>query len=133
MKKISKNIMWFFCFVFMMNAIVFSSCSGDGDDVVIDDNNLVIINLSGIDFDAVYMSPSSKDTWQDILGDDVFMDEEKLTIKLNASKSQGWDIKLCEDISNTDKGYIQFTNLNLKGISTLTLIDKSGELWYTLQ
>lgn len=130
MTFVKNRLMWLICAILMLSATTFTSCSDD--DVVID-NKLQIINLSGYDFEAIYMSPSSQTTWQDILEDDVFMDKEKINIKLLKSKNQKWDIRLCVDIADIETNYIEFKNLNLTGINTLTLIDHDGELYYTLQ
>ena len=133
MKKVTNKFFWFICAMLMMATTTFTSC-GDDDDVVID-NKLKIVNLSGCDFESVYMSPSYMDTWSDILDDDdVLMDEESLDIELLKSKNQKWDIRLCEDVLDIDNGYIEFTNLNLTGISTITIIQKEGgDLYYVLQ
>lgn len=133
MKKVTNKFFWFICAVLMM-ATTFTSCGNDDDDVTID-NKLKIVNLSGCDFESVYMSPSSMDTWTDILDDDdVLMDEETLNIELLKSKNQKWDIRLCEDVLDIDNGYIEFTNLNLTGVSTITIIQKEGgDLYYVLQ
>ncbi len=133
MKKVTNKFFWFICAVLLM-ATTFTSCGDDYDDVKID-NKLKIVNLSGCDFESVYMSPSYMDSWTDILDDDdVFMDEETLNIELLKSKNQKWDIRLCEDVLDIDNGYIEFTNLNLTGVSTITIIQKEGgDLYYVLQ
>lgn len=134
MKKATTKLFWFICAVLMMATTTFTSCGDDDDDVTVD-NKLKIVNLSGYDFESVFMSPSSMDTWTDILDDDdVLMDEETLNIELLKSKNQKWDIRLCQDVLDIENGYIEFKNLNLTGISTITIIQKEGgDLYYVLQ
>ena len=124
-----KQFKFLFAVMLMITAMGFASCSDDDEE----DATFKIVNNSGRDFYGIMMSPSSQTTWRDVLTDDTFPNGSSVTVTFNGSKDGQWDIRLFEDESDIDNGYVEFTNLSLTGRTKLTLTKKGDELWYELE
>jgi hypothetical protein len=87
--------------------------------------DFTLVNATGVEIDKVFISPHSSDDWEeDILGQDTLPDGEKVEIKFHrAEKAPLWDLRI-EDKKGTG---IEWENLNLLEISTLTINYKDGK------
>ena len=96
-------------FSFLMAA--YTSVAGDQD--------FTIVNKTGVEINAVFVSPTAAEDWQeDVLGDDTLSDGEKVEITFSSDEDVAlWDLKVEDDKGNA----IYWNGLNLLEISILTL------------
>lgn len=89
------------------------------------DQDFKLINETGVEIHAVYVSPSDSDDWEkDVLGKDTLPAGESVDIEFDrAEKAAMWDLRV-EDKAGK---YIVWENLNLMEISELTLNYKDGK------
>jgi len=87
--------------------------------------DFTLVNETGVVIDKVFISPHSSDDWEeDILGQDVLANGEKVDIKFHRSqKAPLWDLKIADKEGHS----IEWENLNLLHISKLTLEYKDGK------
>lgn len=83
------------------------------------DQDFTLVNATGVEINAVYVSPSAADHWgKDILGKDTLPDGEECDIEFDPEEeSELWDLKVEDGEGNS----ITWTKLNLMEISKLTL------------
>ena len=83
------------------------------------DQDFTLVNATGVEINAVYVSPSAADHWgKDILGKDTLPDGEECDIEFDPEEeSELWDLKVEDGEGNA----ITWTKLNLMEISKLTL------------
>lgn len=83
------------------------------------DQDFTLANATGVEINAVYVSPSEADHWgKDILGKDTLPDGEEADIEFSPEEESAlWDLKIEDKEGNA----IIWTKLNLTEISTLTL------------
>lgn len=86
--------------------------------------DFTLVNLTGLTIQVVYVSPHDSPGWEEnVLGGDQLLDGESVEIKFNSEeKAAVWDIR-AEDSGG--KNFAEWKNLDLRGISKLTLsVDK---------
>jgi hypothetical protein len=67
------------------------------------DQNFTLINKTGYDLDAIFVSPSKINDWgNDIMGQDVLGDGEKVNIKFHRkTKACNWDLKVIYTVDDS--------------------------------
>lgn len=106
MKKVTVLLVALFMMVFSCN-IVFAGAQ-----------DFTLVNNTGVDIAAVYVSPSNSNDWQeDVLGVDYLYNGESVAIAFNGSRTTWWDIRV-EDSSGDS---LEWKHFNLKEISIITL------------
>ena len=116
-----------FALLICMFAVFFTSCGGGS-------STFKIVNLTGIDFYGVMMSPASQSTWSDVLPNDKFPNGSEATITISGNKDQAWDIRLFQDPDDLQNGYIDFSGIDLTGRSKLSLLDNGdGNIYWELE
>ncbi len=83
------------------------------------EQDFTIVNATGHTIDALYVSPSASDDWEeDILGQATLADGQSATIKFGrAAKAAKWDIKIVDE----DKKEIEWKGFDLPKINKITL------------
>lgn len=87
--------------------------------------DFTLINNTGVEIYALYVTPSNAKDWGgDILGADTLPVGETLDITFaRKEKAKFWDLR----IEDADGAFIEWTNLDLLKIDTLTLYYKNGK------
>ncbi len=89
--------------------------------------DFVLVNKTGVEINAVYVSPSKSNDWEeDILGEDTLDDGESVKITFDRGENASmWDLR----IEDHDGNSIEWTDIPLKKISEITLKynKKTGE------
>ena len=94
---------------------------------------VTLVNESGIDFYGIMMSPSDDDEWEDVMGEDMLENGTKVTLTLT-NKNKEWDIRFFTDPDDLEHGYIDFSGVDLTGVTQLRLfIDEDGDLAYSIK
>lgn len=91
------------------------------------DQDFTLVNKTGVEINSVYVSPHGSDDWEeDILGQDTLGDGETVDITFSRKeKAAKWDLRVEDSKGNP----IEWENLNLKEISTLTIHYAKGKAW----
>jgi len=81
--------------------------------------DFTLVNNTGVDVHYVYVAPHSSSDWgSDVMGRDVLMNGDSVLITFSAGdRATYWDIR----VEDTSGGFLEWTNFNLKEISTITL------------
>ena len=89
------------------------------------DQDFTLVNATGVEIHAVYVSPSDKDEWgQDILGKDTLASGQSAEIKFSPKEdADTWDLRVEDGKGNS----IEWTDLDLTEISKLTLHYEDGK------
>jgi hypothetical protein len=89
--------------------------------------DFVLVNKTGVEIHAVYVSPSKSNDWEeDILGDDTLPNGESVEITFDRSENASmWDLR----IEDSDGNSIEWSDIPLKKVNkiTLTYNQKSGK------
>lgn len=87
--------------------------------------DFTVVNKTGVEINALFVTPHNANDWgDDILGVDTMRDGETLDIKFSRKeKAERWDLRV-EDKNGTS---LEWENLNLLAIDTLTLYYKNGK------
>ena len=87
--------------------------------------DFTIVNKTGVEIYALYVTPHNSNQWgDDILGVDTLAADGTLDISFaRKEKAKFWDLRI-EDV---DGAFIEWENLNLFQIDTLTLFYKNGK------
>ena len=95
------------------------------------DQDFTLVNQTGIEIHRLYTAPHSSDDWEeDVLGDDTLADGESVEIKFpKKEKASKWDLRVEDKKGNS----MEWENLNLKEISTVTLHYKNGKAWADIE
>lgn len=119
MKKILKNILvlWLAVGAFSFASTLEVSAQAGQD--------FTLVNKTGTAINALYITPHNAEVWgEDILGVDSLRDGETLDIKFSRKEqAEFWDLRI-EDKSGAA---LEWENLNLLAIDTLTLFYKNGK------
>ena len=93
--------------------------------VRVNDLDFTLVNKTGIEIYAVYVSPNNEDEWgEDVLGRDTLGNGESVDIEFSRSeKAKHWDIRI-EDKAGES---IEWEKFNLSEISKITLFYKNGK------
>lgn len=83
------------------------------------DQDFELLNKTGVEIAALYVSPSQADEWgEDILGVDVLPDGESVHIKFSRKETAAkWDIR----IEDGDGNSLEWEGFNLLEISKIAL------------
>ncbi|MCE9599824.1 MAG: argininosuccinate lyase [Spirochaetia bacterium] len=85
------------------------------------DYDFTLVNGTGYDIDAVFVSPSSTEAWgNDVMGQDVLVNGQAVKIVFHpTAQAASWDLK----IKWHDEGYpaVVWHNLDLATINKITL------------
>lgn len=94
------------------------------------DQDFTLVNETGIEIHAVYISPHSSDDWEeDVLGKDTLPDGESVDIAFSRKeKAKVWDLR----VEDKDGDSYEWEKLNLLEISKVTLHYKKGKAWADL-
>lgn len=81
--------------------------------------DFTLVNRTGVEIYAVYVSPHSSNDWgDDILGADTLLSGEELDVFFSRrERARYWDIR----VEDEDGNYIEWGRLNLLAISKVTL------------
>lgn len=81
--------------------------------------DFLLVNTTGVDIYQVYVSPTGEADWQeDILGEEVLLDGEEISVTFDRSEeAELWDIRVEDDEGNA----LEFTGINLFEVSQVTL------------
>ncbi len=82
--------------------------------------DFTLINRTGYDIDAVFVSPSKSDDWEeDVLGKDALADGEAWEIKFHrAAKTCRWDLKV---VYSDDNSSAVWSNIDLCSVEKITI------------
>lgn len=89
--------------------------------------DFTLVNDTGVDIYAIYVSPSDSDDWgDDVMEEDVLLDGEFVVIEFPGKEREAiWDIRV-EDKAGES---LEWHDFNLKEISKIVLL-KNGEAEY---
>lgn len=89
------------------------------------DQDFTLINKTGVEIHALYVSPADKNDWgKDILGKDTLGDGQSAKITFHPKEEAAkWDLRVEDSKGNS----IEWTDLDLTEISTLTLHYENGK------
>ena len=81
--------------------------------------DFLLVNTTGVDIYKVYVSPTGEAEWQeDILGEEVLLDGEEVTVTFDRSEqAKLWDIRVEDDEGNA----LEFTEIDLFEVFQVTL------------
>lgn len=87
--------------------------------------DFTVVNKTGVEIYALYVTPHNANEWGgDILGADTLPVNESLDITFaRKEKAVFWDLR----IEDADGNFIEWENLNLTAIDTVTLFYKNGK------
>ncbi len=102
-----------------------------GSVAVAGEQDFTLVNQTGVEIHRLYTAPHSSDDWEeDVLGDDTLADGESLEIQFpKKEKASKWDLR----IEDSDGNSIEWEDLKLKEISTVTLHYKNGKAWADIE
>jgi hypothetical protein len=82
--------------------------------------DFTLVNKTGYELKALYVSPSKSDDWEDdVLGQDTLDDASSLEIKFHRDvKTCYWDLKVVYSIDNTNAVW---TNIDLCTVEKISL------------
>lgn len=88
-------------------------------------DDLTVINKTGFDIHALYMTPANAKEWgADILGIDTLAGNNAVTIVFSKKeKTMLWDLR----VEDADGAFIEWASLNLRGVSSITLYYRNGK------
>lgn len=89
------------------------------------DQDFTLINKTGVEIHALYVSPADKNNWgEDILGQDTLPADETTDIEFDAEEEAAkWDLRVQDKEGNA----IEWTDLDLTEISKVTLFYEGGK------
>lgn len=87
--------------------------------------DFTLVNQTGVEINAVYISPHNVDDWEeDILGRDTLPNSQRVDINFKRDeKAALWDLRIEDKEGNS----LEWENLNLLEISKVTLHLKDGK------
>jgi hypothetical protein len=88
-------------------------------------DDLTVVNKTGFEIHALYMTLANAKEWgADILGIDTMARNGSVTIVFTKKeKAKLWDLR----VEDADGAFIEWANLNLRGIGSVTLYYKNGK------
>jgi hypothetical protein len=121
MKKIVRNILVVLLTVgaFYFPAVSMPEVSAQASQ------DITVVNKTGFDIHALYMTPHKAKQWgEDILGVDTLARNDSVAIVFSRKeKAQLWDLR----VEDADGAFIEWGQLNLREISSITLYYKNGK------
>jgi hypothetical protein len=85
-----------------------------------------LVNITGADLRAVYVSPSGSTGWEEnVLGGDGLADDDSVELRFSPEeKAAAWDLR----VEGADEHFAEWKGLRLDGVSSITLyLDVVGE------
>jgi hypothetical protein len=118
MKQIKKNLLAAVLTVGLLGLTAIAANAQGAQD-------FTVVNKTGVEIHALYVTPHNADDWgDDILGVDTLAVNDSLDITFSRKeKAKFWDLR----IEDADGNFIEWENLNLLQIDTLTLFYKNGK------
>lgn len=112
MKQINRNMLAVFLTIGLLGAAAIATNAQAGQD-------FTLVNKTGVEIYALYVTPHNADEWgDDILGVDTLAAGKTLDITFaRKEKAKYWDLRIEDEEGN----FIEWENLNLLQIDTLTL------------
>ncbi len=128
MKKILTNLlMVLVMFGFICLPAVSTGAKSTDQNVKVNfgDQDFILINSTGVEIYALYVSPHSANQWgEDILGADTLFNGEDLLIYFPLkTKTKFWDLR----VEDEDGDFIEWHKLNLLKISSVELLFEKGK------
>ena len=119
MKRTAKNIVMILLAVGIFGALSTVEVSAQAAQ------DFTVVNKTGVEIYALYVTPhNAKDWGNDILGVDTMPDGETLDISFSRKeKAKLWDLR----IEDENGAFLEWVNLNLLAIDTVTLYYKNGK------
>lgn len=119
MKRIAKNILIILLAVGAFSVASTMEISAQAAQ------DFTLVNATGVEIYALYVTPHNAAEWgEDILGVDTLLNGKTLDISFSRKeKAKLWDLR----IENEAGEYLEWENLNLLAIDTLTLYYKNGK------
>lgn len=95
------------------------------------DQDFTIVNRTGIEIHAIYVTPHKANDWgDDLLDDDTLADGESIDITFSRKeRAAHWDLRM----EDKDGNSVTWENLNLLEISKVTLRYKNGKAWVDVE
>lgn len=89
--------------------------------------DFTVVNQTGIEIHELYVTPHDSDDWEDdILGQDTLPNGAEVDIQFSRKeKAALWDLRVVDSKGNS----IEWENLDLLTISSVTLHYKKGKAW----
>lgn len=117
MKKMIRNMMLVLLVVGTFSVFLTSEVSAQVGE------GFTVTNKTGFEIHALYMTPHNAKQWgEDILGVDTLAQNDSVTIVFSRKeKSKLWDLR----VEDEDGAFIEWENLNLLEISSVTLYYKN--------
>jgi hypothetical protein len=133
MKKTTCALLTAFLIVGLISILGVSATAEAAEEtavVRIGDQDFTLVNRTGVEIYAVYVSPNNEDDWgEDVLGRDTLANGESVEIEFSPKeKAKFWDIR----VEDKDGGYIEWDRFNLLEISKITLFYKNGKATATV-
>lgn len=118
MRKIQRNAL-FATLLLSVTAIASASYAQKGS------STFTVLNKTGVVITALYATPHNSDNWgEDILGADVLASNDELGIVFSRKETASlWDLR----VENDEGSYIEWENINLREISSVSLYFKNGK------
>lgn len=119
MKRIAKNLLIILLTVGAFSVLSALEVSAQAAQ------DFTVINKTGVEIYALYVTPHNAKEWgNDILGVDTLPNGDTLDIKFSRKeKAELWDLR----IEDEDGAFLEWDNLNLLAIDTVTLFYKNGK------
>jgi hypothetical protein len=123
MKQIKKNLL---AVVLTISILGFSAIAANAQSA----QDFTLVNKTGVEIYALYVTPQDADNWgDDILGVDTLPVDKEVDIKFSRKeKAEFWDLRIEDSKGN----FIEWENLNLLAIDSLTLFYKNGKATATV-
>jgi hypothetical protein len=115
--------------VFALSLFIFTGCSGssssdDSDDATVYSQDFTIVNDTGIEIYAIYVSPTGEASWgDDLLTTDTLPSGSSTDIVFDTEvEEQYWDLMVTDSAGTT----VEWSNIDLFSVSEITLKIENG-------
>lgn len=89
------------------------------------DQDFILVNQTGLTVDSFFCSPTTTNNWEeDVLGQDVLLDGESVTIKFSRDEEAcNWDLMIVDE----DGDKVVWGDIDLCQVVRITLFYKDGK------
>lgn len=115
--------------VFALSLFIFTGCGGsassdDSDDSAVYSQDFSIVNDTGIEIYAIYVSPTGEASWgDDLLTTDTLPTGSSTDIVFDTEvEEQFWDLMVADSAGTT----VEWSNIDLFSVSEITLKIENG-------
>ncbi|OXS24426.1 MAG: hypothetical protein BI182_06975 [Acetobacterium sp. MES1] len=115
--------------VFALSLFIFTGCGGssssdDSDDATVYSQDFTIVNDTGIEIYAIYVSPTGEASWgDDLLTTDTLPSGSSTDIVFDTEvEEQYWDLMVADSAGTT----VEWSNIDLFSVSEITLKIENG-------